>query len=401
MVADDRTFVIVGAGLAGAKAAQTLREEGFEGRLVLVGAESHRPYERPPLSKDILLGKENAREKAFVHEHDWYAEQHVELLLGTPATGLDTGAHQLVLAGERLAYDTLLLATGASPRTLPVAAGALTLRTLEDAETVAGTFGEGAHLVVIGAGWIGLEVAAAARQRGAEVTVVEQAALPLQQALGDELAAVFRDLHVQHGVTFHFNATVQRVSGGTVVLGDGTELAADAVLAAVGVRPNVDLAQAAGLAVDNGILVDAAMRTSDPDVYAAGDVANVDHPLLGRIRVEHWANALNGGPAAARAMLGQDVSYDRLPYFFTDQYELGMEYSGHAAPGSYDQVVFRGEPGPTSEFIAFWLRGDRVTAAMNVNVWDVTGPLQAIIRSDRPADPKLLADPDTPLEDLA
>jgi 3-phenylpropionate/trans-cinnamate dioxygenase ferredoxin reductase component len=404
-MADSRTFVIVGAGLAGGKAAETLRQEGFEGRVVLVGAEPHRPYERPPLSKDLLLGK-SERDAAFVHPAGWYDEHRVELLLDTEVTGLDTARHEVTLSGGgTLAYDKLLLTTGGRPRSLDVPGGAaaLTLRTLAESEAIGAMFGDGARLVIIGAGWIGLEVAAAARQRGAEVTVVELAALPLQRTLGDELAAVFRDLHVQHGVDFRFGTGIAEIrDGSTAVLSDGSEITGTAVIAAVGIAPNTALAEGAGLAVDDGILVDASLRTSDPDVYAAGDVANREHPVLGRsVRVEHWANALDGGPVAARAMLGQDATFDALPYFFTDQYDLGMEYAGYAEPGAYDRVVYRGEPGPASEFIAFWLRDNRVLAGMNVNVWDVTDQIQAIIRAGKQVDPDRLADPDVPLSDLA
>ncbi|HSV65738.1 MAG TPA: FAD-dependent oxidoreductase [Mycobacteriales bacterium] len=411
----DHTFVIVGASLAGGKAAETLREEGYDGQVVLVGAEAERPYERPPLSKDLLLGK-GERDQVYLHPPEWYDAHGVELRLGTPVTVLDPTGHFVELAGERILYDKLLLATGSVPRTLDVpgadADGVLYLRTLADAERIGAVLREGARLVVVGAGWIGLEVAAAGRQHGVAVTVVEQAALPLQRVLGDEVARVFADLHRGHGVDLRFGTWVSRIVAeqgrvAAVVLADGTELPADAVVVGVGVRPVTELATAADLAVDDGVLVDAALRSSNPDIFAAGDVANVDHPLFGRrIRVEHWANALHGGPAAARSMLGQDVVYDAVPYFFTDQYDLGMEYAGYVAPGGYDEVVFRGAPpepgsGVAGEFIAFWLAGGRVLAGMNVNVWDVTDAIQALVRSGRPVDPARLTDPAVPLESLA
>ena len=404
-------FVIVGAGLAGAKAAETLRTTGFDGRLVLLGEEPEIPYERPPLSKDLLLGKAD-RESTHVHEAGWYAEHGVELRTGTRVLAIERDAHRVALAGgESIVYDKLLLATGAAPRTLPVPGadldGVLRLRTLADSDRIAGAAAGGANLVVVGAGWIGLEVAAAARQLGAEVTVVEVAELPLQRVLGDRIAEVFADLHREHGVGFRFGDQVAgvrgdgRVSG--VELADGSVLPADAVLIAVGVRPRTELAERAGIAVDNGILVDSSLRTEDPDIYAAGDVANADHPLLGtRVRVEHWANALNSGPAAARAMLGQDVSYDLLPYFFTDQYDLGMEYSGWVPPGGVDEVVIRGDV-RRREFIAFWVDQGRVRAGMNVNTWDVTDPIQALVRAGlagKAVDPARLADPAVPLTDL-
>ncbi len=407
----EQTFVIVGASLAGAKAAETLRSEGFTGRVVLVGEESERPYERPPLSKGYLLGTEE-REKVFVHEPGWYAEHGVELRLDTQVTGIDRAAHDVELAGgERLRYDKLLLTTGSVVRRLPVPGGdsdgVLYLRRLADSERISAAVGpgEGRRIVVIGGGWIGLEVTAAARQRGAAVTLVEVLDLPLQRVLGDELAVVFADLHREHGVDLRLGTGVREIRStatgqSTVVLDDGTELPADAVIAGVGIAPATALAEAAGLEVDNGVLVDATLRTSDPDVYAAGDVANAVHPLLGeRIRVEHWANALNGGPAAARSMLGQDVVYDRIPYFYTDQYDLGMEYTGHTGPGRYDQVVYRGDV-PAREFVAFWLRDGRVLAGMNVNVWDVTDAIQDLIRSARKVDTERLADPAVPLPEV-
>jgi 3-phenylpropionate/trans-cinnamate dioxygenase ferredoxin reductase subunit len=403
--------VIVGAGLAGAKAAQTLRGEGFDGRLVLIGDEPDRPYERPPLSKDLLLGKA-ARESVYVHDPAWYARHDIDLRTGARATAIDRAGRHVELAdGQRVTYDKLLLATGSRPRALPVPgaglAGVLRLRTLADCDRLADALVEGANLVVVGAGWIGLEVAAAARQRGATVTVVEAADQPLQRVLGDQIAGVFAGLHREHGVTFHFRAQVREFRGdgrvSRVVLTDGTELAADAVLVAVGVQPNTELAELAGLGVGNGILVDKSLRTDDPDIYAAGDVANADHPLLAtRIRVEHWANALNSGPAAARAMLGREVSYDRLPYFYTDQYDLGMEYSGWVPAGGSYQVVIRGDAA-RREFIAFWASQGRVLAGMNVNVWDVTGPIQNLVRAGlagRTVDLSRLADPAVPLEDL-
>ena len=408
---DNRTIVIAGAGLAGAKAAETLREEGFGGRVVLLGEETERPYERPPLSKGLLLGTAD-RNEPYVHEAGWYAEHDVELRTGTTVTAIDRAGHEVrIQDGSTIGYDKLLIATGATPRGLPVPGtdlgGVLQLRTFADSDRIAATVHAGTRLVVVGAGWIGLEVAAAARERGATVTVVETAALPLLNVLGDRLADVFAGLHREHGVDFRFGTQVQALAGdGTVSrvrLSDGTALDADAALIAVGVTPNIGLAADAGLAVDNGILVDGHLRTGDPDVYAAGDVANIDHPLLGaRIRVEHWDTALNTGPYAARAMLGQDVSYDRLPYFFTDQYDLGMEYAGWVPPGTKADVVIRGDLG-RREFIAFWLVDGRVAAGMNVNIWDVTDAIQDLVRAGlagTTVDPDRLADPSVPLSEL-
>jgi 3-phenylpropionate/trans-cinnamate dioxygenase ferredoxin reductase component len=405
-----RSFVIVGAGLAGAKAAEALREQGFDGQLTLIGDERVRPYERPPLSKEYLTGKAD-RETVFVHEAGWYAEHDVDLRLGVAVTAIDDGGeHRVRLAdGSTIGYDKLLLATGASPRTLPIpgatARGVRYLRRIEDCEHIKDAINTGGRIVVIGAGWIGLEVTAAARQHDVDVTVLETAELPLLRVLGPEVAVVFADLHRAHGVDLRLGVTVSEITevDGQVTgvrLGDGTEIAADMVLIGVGAVPNVALAQEAGLAVDNGIVVDASLHTSDPDVFAVGDVASAHHPLLGRhIRVEHWANALNQPAAAAAAMLGNEASYDELPYFYTDQYDLGMEYIGYVEPGGYDNVVFRGDV-TAREFVAFWLRDNKVLAAMNVNVWDVGDAVKELIRAARAVDPSALADPNRPLDEV-
>ncbi|MFD3942522.1 NAD(P)/FAD-dependent oxidoreductase [Streptomyces sp. NPDC058579] len=418
MVDADQTFVIVGGGLAGAKAAETLRSEGFTGRVILIGDERDHPYERPPLSKGYLTGKEE-RDSVFVHEAAWYARAEVELHLGQPVTTVDREARTVRLGdGTTIRYDRLLLATGSEPRRLDVPgtglAGVHHLRRLAHADrlrhVLAALGRDNGHLVIAGGGWIGLEVAAAARGYGAEVTVVESEPTPLHQVLGPELGQLFADLHTEHGVRFVFGARLAEIVGqdGMVLAvrtDDGEEHPAHAVLAAIGAAPRTALAEAAGLALvdrahGGGIAVDASLRTSDPDIFAAGDVAAAHHPLLDtRLRVEHWANALNGGPAAARAMLGQHVSYDRVPYFFSDQYDLGMEYSGWAPPGSYDQVVIRGDAGKR-QFIAFWLKDRKVLAGMNVNVWDVTDTVQGLIRAQSPVDPDALADPSVPLESL-
>jgi 3-phenylpropionate/trans-cinnamate dioxygenase ferredoxin reductase subunit len=403
-------YVIAGAGLAGAKAAQTLREEGFDGPVVLIGDEAERPYERPPLSKDYLLGKAE-RETIYVHPPSWYADNGVELRRGVPVTGIDPGAHEVGLAdGSRIGYARLLLATGSSPRRLPVpgadADGVLYLRRVADSDQIKAAFQAASRIVVIGAGWIGLETAAAARAAGVEVTILEAAGLPLLRVLGPEVAQIFAGLHREHGVDLRFGVHVSEITGSGgradgVRLADGSHVAADAVVAGVGITPNSQLAEAAGLATGNGVVVDAGLRSSDPDIYAAGDVASAYHPALGKhIRVEHWANALNQPQAAARAMLGQDIAYDRVPYFYTDQYDLGMEYAGYVEPGEYDRVVFRGDA-ERREFIAFWLSGGRVLAGMNVNIWDAGDAIQALVRGSGTVDPDRLADPAVPLEELA
>jgi 3-phenylpropionate/trans-cinnamate dioxygenase ferredoxin reductase subunit len=342
----------------------------------------------------------------------------VTLRLGVRVTALDPVAHALTLDGvESVGYDKLLLATGSRVRQLTVPGvelnGVRYLRTMPESEVLRDRLRQGGNVVVIGAGWIGLETAAAAREYGASVTVVEMDTLPLRRALGDELATVFADLHRAHGVTLRFGTGVRefRGSAGTltgVVLDDGTELPADLAVVGVGIVPSIELAETSGLTVDNGIVTDAALRTSDPDVYAAGDVASTHNALLGRpVRVEHWANALNGGEAAGRSMAGEDVTYDRVPYFFTDQYDLGMEYVGYVEPGGYDRIVYRGSSsivdGKTPEFISFWVKDGRVLAGMNVNVWDVTDDIQALVRagySGTAVDLDKLADPQVPLAEL-
>ncbi|MCU7729096.1 FAD-dependent oxidoreductase [Actinoplanes sp. KI2] len=398
---DDRTFVIVGAGLAGAKAAETLRAEGFSGRVVLLGEETERPYERPPLSKGLLLGTAE-RDNVYVHAADWYRRHDVELRTATPVRAIERAGHRVRLADDStVGYDRLLLATGAEPRRLPLPGDVAYLRTLADSQHLAGGLRDGARLVIVGAGWIGLEIAAAARERGAAVTVVETAPLPLHRVLGDRLAASFAAMHAAHGVVFHFGRQAAEFRADGVVLDDGTLCPADTVLVAVGVRPRTELARAAGLAVDDGILVDHGLRTDDPDVFAAGDVAAVDHALFGhRIRVEHWATAIDTGAAAARSMLGQEVAYDRVPYFFTDQYDLGMEYAGWIPPGAEPDLVIRGDL-DGREYVAFWHDKGQVLAGMNVNVWDVNESIQELVRARVPVDPARLADPSVPLADLA
>jgi 3-phenylpropionate/trans-cinnamate dioxygenase ferredoxin reductase subunit len=406
-MAAEQTFVIVGAALAGAKAAETLRAEGYDGRLVLIGAEAARPYERPPLSKDYLRG-EVGREKVYVHDPDFYASHDIELWTGRTAVSLDVSAGEVALDdGQTLRYDRLLLATGAEPRRLSIPGadldGVLYLRTVEDSDALRARLDRGGRMVVVGAGWIGTEVAASARQRGLDVTVLDTVSVPLERVLGPEVGAVFRDLHEAHGVRILGETGVHAFEGAAAVervrTDDGRAFDCEVVVVGIGVEPRTALAAAAGLDVDDGIRVDERLRSSAPDVFAAGDVARAHHPFYGEsVRVEHWANALNQGPAAARSMLGSGDPYDRLPYFFSDQFDLGMEYTGYAP--RWDRVVFRGDVAGR-EFVAFWMTGDRVAAAMNVNVWDVTETLQRLIRERVAVDDRRLADPDVPLSELS
>ncbi|MFB9689820.1 NAD(P)/FAD-dependent oxidoreductase [Amycolatopsis plumensis] len=397
------TFVIAGAGLTGAKAAETLRAEGFDGRVVVVGAEPDLPYERPPLSKGYLLGQDD-RASVFVHDEKWYVDHGIEVLTGRRVTALDRAAHEVELAGgERLGYRKLLLATGASPRRLRVPGNDLDgvhyLRRLGHADRLRDALAAGGRVVVAGAGWVGLETAAAARHHGCPVTIVEPGPAPLHATLGPELGEYFADLHRRHGVELRFGTGVTGFAGDSAVsavLTDDGEIPADVVVVGIGARPETQLAADAGLAVDDGVLVDAGLRTEDPDVFAAGDVASVWQERYGRrIRVEHWAAATNGGPAAAQAMLGREVVHDDLPYFFSDQYDAGMEFTGWFPPGGYDRVVTRGD---AEAFHAFWLTGGRVVAGLHVNKWDEgLDAVRELILSGRTVDPDRLADPEQPL----
>jgi 3-phenylpropionate/trans-cinnamate dioxygenase ferredoxin reductase subunit len=402
------TFVIVGAGLAGAKAAETLRAEGFGGRLLLFGDEAERPYDRPPLSKGYLRG-ETDRDSLYLHQDGFYATHDIELRTSTPVRSIHPAAHRLELAsGERIGYDRLLLATGAAPRRLPLPGAELVgvhyLRSRRDAERLATIAARAEHVVVVGTGWIGSEAAASLRQLGREVTLLGPDTAPLARVLGREVAGVYRDLHADHGVQLVPGSRVARFRGHrrveAVITSDGRVFPCDLVLVGAGAIPRTELAVAAGLPVQNGVLVNDRLQVlGAAGVFAAGDVAAAWHPRYQtHLRVEHWANAFNQGPAAARSMLGIPTSYERLPSFFSDQYDLGMQYAGLG--GAWDQVVFRGDPA-THAFIAFWLKDQRVIAGMHVNIWDAIEPIQTLIRDGRPVDPARLADPTVPMDQVA
>jgi 3-phenylpropionate/trans-cinnamate dioxygenase ferredoxin reductase component len=399
-------IVVVGGGLAAASAVDELRSNGHEGSIEVFCAEPHLPYERPPLSKGVLLGSAD-EESVQVHDRAWYDDRDVDLHLGTTITGLDLEGRQVVGDGLSVSFDRLLLATGSSPRHLPMAdesgADVAYLRTVEDNRRLKEAFGSVRRIVIIGGGWIGLEVASAARAAGVEVTVVEMQELPLLGVLGPEVATVFADLHREHGVDLRLDVGVDGIdaeNGGSVVrVADGNTLPADLVVVGIGVQPEVGLARDAGLAVDDGILVDGSLRTSDPNVLAAGDVAGHDHPVLGRrLRVEHWDNAIHQARAAARVMLGGDDPYERLPYFFTDQYDLGMEYVGSVGPDGYDEVVVRGDVAGRV-FSAFWLKDGQAIAGMHANDWDQIDPIRGIV--GREVDRDQLADAAVPLDEVS
>jgi 3-phenylpropionate/trans-cinnamate dioxygenase ferredoxin reductase component len=402
----ERTFIILGASLAGAKAAEELRERGFDGKVVLVGTEVERPYERPPLTKDYLRG-ESEREKAYVHSERFYDEHDIELESGVTATAIDPASSTVTLDnGRELHFDRLLLTTGAEPRPIPVPGadldGVYYLRTLDDCDALRLRLDAGGRVAVIGGGWIGSEFAASARQKGLEVALIDPLEIPMARLFGDEVGSFYRDVHAQQGVELLLGDGVDSFEGDGAVARvkttGGKNVECDFVVVGIGVAPRVGLAEAAGLKIDNGIVVDEHLRSSAENVFAAGDVANAWHPFYKQqIRVEHWANALNQGPAAARAMLGDEAGYERLPYFFSDQYDVGMEYSGHAIDS--DEVVFRGNR-QSGEFVAFWLQDQRVVAGMNVNVWDVNQHVQGLIRSRAQVNTAELADPDTSLESM-
>ncbi|HJV97796.1 MAG TPA: FAD-dependent oxidoreductase [Arthrobacter sp.] len=408
-------IVIVGAGLAGATAARTLRSEGHTGPVILIGIERHNPYIRPPLSKDYLLGKEG-EDKAAVVPPGWYAENDVDLRLGVSVTGIRPDARSVLLSdGSSLKYGSLLLATGAVPRTIPLPgsglSGVTTFRTLDDSRRLRKSLDQGGkNVVMIGSGWIGMELAAAAATYGNNVTLLGLEAIPLAGAIGPELGRFFQSLHEAHGVHFRLPASAREITGtdgavSGVVTDSGELLPADVVVVAVGVTPETGLALAAGVEVDNGIVTDASLRTSVPGIFAAGDVANALHPFTGQhYRSEHWSNALNGGKVAAKAMLGQDAALSTIPYFYTDQFDVSMEYSGFAALAAGAEPVIRGSL-ERKEFIAFWQRDSRVVAGMNVNWPRKVQPgaqkaIKALISARTQVSPDRLADESVGLDQL-
>jgi 3-phenylpropionate/trans-cinnamate dioxygenase ferredoxin reductase subunit len=399
--------VIVGAGLAAARAAEALRKDGYEGSMTILGDEPERPYLRPPLSKEYLRG-DGDREQVFVHPATFYAEQRIDLRPATTVRAIAPGSGEVVLDDEmRVPFDRLLIATGARPRTLPIPGadlpGVMTLRTVDDADAIRTAALHAERIAVIGAGWIGSEVAASLRVLGRKTVLIAPGAVPLERVLGTEIGGVYRDLHLDHGVEWRPGTTVQRIIGtdrvGGIETSAGERIAVDLVVVGIGVLPRTELAASAGLAVGDGIEVSPTLETSVPGIFAAGDVASAWHPFYGRrLRTEHWANAKFQGAAAGRSMVGGTAPYDRIPYFYSDQYDLGMEYTGWASPS--DRLVVRGSLADR-QFVAFWLADGRVVAGMNANVWDVAKPIERLIRSRALVDPGALADPSVAIDELA
>jgi 3-phenylpropionate/trans-cinnamate dioxygenase ferredoxin reductase subunit len=413
-MSDQERMVIVGASLAGASAAETLRTEGWTGQVVLIGNETELPYERPPLSKGVLLGKDQT-EVGQLHDRQWYDDNNIDLRLGTTVIALDTNARTVTLDDDsQVPYDELLIATGSRVRKLDVPGGDLPgihyLRTAAESQALTDAYAAKPRVVVVGAGWIGLEAAAAARERGCEVTVIEPQSTALAAVLGEKVGSLFADLHRQHGVDLRFDTGVEGFEGSDKVTGvrtsTGEVVPADLVVVGVGVQPNTELAEAAGIEVasrenGSGIVTGPNLQTSAPNVFAAGDVVRWNHPLLGRsVRVEHWSNAKDSGVAAAKAMLGQDVAHDAIPFFFTDQYDLGMEYAGDVPRGASYDVVLRGDPA-SGAYLAFWVDEDnRVLAGMHVNTWGAIDGVQELIRSKKQVDRGKLADPSVDLSEV-
>lgn len=406
-MASKDVFVVVGAGQSGGTAVQTLRQEGFDGRIVLVGAERHLPYERPPLSKTYLTDKGGYNSEKSLEDQQWYDDQQIELRSGTRVSSVLRVEHRVVFDDQTtLGYDKLLIATGSNPRKLKIPgadlAGVYYLRTVEDSEALGAALESTPNVVVVGAGWIGLETASVARAKGCKVTVIEPNDVPLQMSMGTRMGEYFADLHRSHGVEFQLGRGVVGFQGTdkvtSVATDDGTEFPADVVIAGVGVTPEVGLFEERMLTDDGGVSVDPQMRTNDPDIFAAGDIASVDNPLYGRrIRVEHWANALMDGRIAAQSMLGHASEFDPAPFFFTDQYDIGMEYAGWINAKTAADPVIRGDLA-AHKFHAFWVVDNVVAAGMHVNSWDEgIEPVQKLIRSQKRVDSAKLADPAIPL----
>lgn len=406
-MANNESHVIVGAGIAGNAAAETLRKQGFDGEVHLVGAEPYRPYDRPPLSKEFLSGAK-AEEKLFFKTEDFYAEQSIDLHIGSEATTIDIAENTVYLnTGKSLRYDKLLLATGSRVRTLPIPGSDLEgvhyLRTIDDSRAIARSMNGASAVVIVGAGFIGSEVAAVCKTAGIEVTVLEIQPQPMAHILGDQMGAIYAKLHTNRGIDLRLQEGISEIRGNSraeqVITDQGNAIDCDFVVIGVGITPDTALAESAGLDVDRGILTNEYCRTSHPDIYAAGDVANWFHPGLGhRLRVEHWDNALNQGAAAAKSMLGAPEPYSPTLYFWSDQYDLNIQYLGHAA--QWDEVAVRGNPAD-EKFTAFYLKDGSVHGALIVNNFRDIRPTRTLIGQKTPVNAVSLSDESTNLKQLA
>ena len=406
-MANTESYVIIGAGIAGNAAAETLRKHGFDGAVHLVGAEPYRPYDRPPLSKEFLSGAKE-QEKLFFKPEDFYTEQSIELHLGTEATALDPTSNTVTLSnGETLRYDKLLLATGSRVKTLPIPGSNLQgvhyLRTINDSQAIAQSMNGASRVVIVGAGFIGSEVAAVCKTAGLEVTVLEIQPQPMAHILGEEMGAIYANLHTGRGIDLRLREGISEIRGNSraeqVITDQGNVIDCDFVVIGIGIAPDTALAESAGLDVDRGILVDESCQTSHPDIYAAGDVANWYHPGLGhRLRVEHWDNALNQGSAAAKSMLGAPEPYSPTLYFWSDQYDLNIQYLGHAT--QWDEIAVRGNPSD-EKFTAFYLKDGSVHGALVVNNFRDIRPTRTLIGQKTPVTAASLSDESTNLKQLA
>jgi 3-phenylpropionate/trans-cinnamate dioxygenase ferredoxin reductase subunit len=393
----EHRIVIIGAGLGGMSAADTLRSQGFDGALTLVGDEAHLPYTKPPLSKQLLRGEMRSDELAL-RPAIWYHERDIELMLGQRVKAIDTSRRRVLLGHEELPYDQALIVTGGSARTVPAPGaeldGVFTLRTVEDALAISDRLKPGVPVVVVGAGFIGAEVAASARMLGCDVTILEVATLPLSRVLGAEVGQLYTNLHVSHGVRMLCGVGLHEIRGNTevthVVGTDGSVHEAAVVVIGVGITPNDAPALGSAITVDNGVVVDEWCRTHAPDVYAAGDLALHPNAIAGRsVRIEQWQNAQHQGQAAAKSMLGVGKPFSEVPWFWSDQYDVNLQMAGLPTPGSVP--VFRGDV-EGYQFSVFYLREGVVEAVVGLNrVLDVRAGRKLIAKHAR-ISAELLAD---------
>lgn len=401
------TYVVIGAGHAAGQAAVSLRSKGFTGRLRLIGEESYAPYQRPPLSKAFLSG-DLGLERLYFKPPDYYAKNNIDLKLNTTVTRLDCAAKTVTLKGGReIAYDKALLTTGSRVRKIPLPGadlpGVFYLRTIADVEGIRALCRKGAKIVIVGGGYIGLEVAASSKKLGLEVTVLEAESRVMARAVGKPVSDFFEKLHAEEGVTIRTGQAVTALEGAgkleRVICGDGTTLDADLAVIGVGIVPNQEIAQEAGLAVDNGIVVDAACRTADPCVFAAGDCTNHPNNIFGRrLRLESVHNALEQAKTAAAAMRGAAPEYNQVPWFWSDQYNVKLQIAGLSQ--GYDEIVLRGDPAQR-KFAAFYLKDGMLIATDAINAVPEYMTSRKLIAAHARIAPERLADLSVPMKEMA